>query len=162
MIGIMSDSHDNLDGIRKAVEFFNSKDTSIVLHAGDIISPFTVKEFRKLDCDFICVFGNNDGEKKTLNEKFSVMGTQLEDIISLEHGQLRICVYHGTYEEIVYALAESRRYDLVVRGHSHIAEISKIGATFLVNPGETCGYITGRKTVALLNSADMSAEIYEI
>ena len=48
MIGIMSDSHDNLTAIRKAVEFFNKKQVKAVLHAGDIISPFTVRAFKEL------------------------------------------------------------------------------------------------------------------
>jgi len=33
MIGIMSDSHDNLQAIRRAVEIFNSSDIDLVIHA---------------------------------------------------------------------------------------------------------------------------------
>ncbi len=54
MIGIMSDSHDNLDAIRKAVKIFNNEDLDLVIHAGDLISPFTALEFRKLDTRTCC------------------------------------------------------------------------------------------------------------
>jgi len=39
-IGIMSDSHDNMNMVAKAVELFNQRGVSRVLHAGDIIAPF--------------------------------------------------------------------------------------------------------------------------
>jgi uncharacterized protein len=42
LIGLISDSHDNLNAIRKAVEFFNRKEVKAVLHAGDLVSPFTI------------------------------------------------------------------------------------------------------------------------
>ncbi|MBN2013692.1 MAG: metallophosphoesterase [Candidatus Altiarchaeota archaeon] len=162
MIGIMSDSHDDLEGIRMAVEFFNTKKTSLVVHAGDIISPFTFKEFRKLGCSLRGVFGNNDGERKGLNEKFSVLDMEFRDILEMEYDNVKVCVYHGTYEEIVHALVESGRYDVVVRGHNHKAEVWRKEKTLVVNPGEVCGYLTGRKTVALLDLEDLSATIYEV
>ena len=52
MIGLMSDSHDNLDAIRSAVKIFNKKNLDMVIHAGDLISPFTASEFQKLDTEF--------------------------------------------------------------------------------------------------------------
>jgi uncharacterized protein len=48
LIGIISDSHDNLEAIRKAVEFFNNNDVKAVLHAGDLVSPFTARAFKEL------------------------------------------------------------------------------------------------------------------
>ncbi|HML05759.1 MAG TPA: metallophosphoesterase family protein, partial [Methanobacterium sp.] len=44
----MSDSHDNLDAIRKAVDAFNKAGVDLVIHAGDMISPFTAKEIQNL------------------------------------------------------------------------------------------------------------------
>lgn len=162
MIGIMSDSHDNIYAIKQAVDFFNSNNVSLVLHTGDIISPFTVKELRNLKCGLRCVFGNNDGERKILYEKLSSIGAQISDIMQFEYDGLKFCMYHGTYEEIVQALIESNRYDVVVRGHTHKSIVEGRGKTLLINPGEICGYLTGEKTVALLDTEKISAEIYEL
>jgi len=41
MIGIMSDSHDHMEAIRAAVEVFNQAGVKLVVHAGDLIAPFT-------------------------------------------------------------------------------------------------------------------------
>lgn len=48
LIGIISDTHDNQDKTRKAIELFNSKGVEYVIHAGDYISPFTLKLFKEL------------------------------------------------------------------------------------------------------------------
>jgi len=49
----MSDSHDNLEAIRSAVQLFNKQNLDLVIHAGDLISPFTALEFQKLDPELL-------------------------------------------------------------------------------------------------------------
>ena len=75
-------------------------------------------------------------------------------------GGKKIALLHGTHQEIVDSLVESGAYDLIVRGHSHRAEILE-GETLVVNPGEVCGYLTGRQTVALIDLDRMHAQIVE-
>jgi len=48
-LGVISDTHDNLDAIGKAVDEFNKRRVSLVLHAGDYVFPFTAKIFSLLD-----------------------------------------------------------------------------------------------------------------
>lgn len=66
LIGAVSDSHDNLPLIEKAVKILNEQKVALVLHAGDYVAPFTIARFSKLDCQFIGVFGNNDGDHELL------------------------------------------------------------------------------------------------
>ncbi|MCX6357284.1 MAG: YfcE family phosphodiesterase, partial [Candidatus Aureabacteria bacterium] len=73
-IGLMADSHEHMDMIRQAVELFNREGVEWVLHAGDIISPITAKEFRGLKAKFTAVFGNNDGDRLFLRERFKDIG----------------------------------------------------------------------------------------
>ena len=84
-IAIISDTHDNLPNIRKAVEIINDKDIDLVIHAGDYVSPFTAKEFKKLNCEMIGVFGNNDGDKAMLLRKFEGVA-EIKDLIVKEMG----------------------------------------------------------------------------
>ena len=44
-IGLISDTHDNIQNIRKAISLFNDKNVSFVIHAGDIVSPEAVEAF---------------------------------------------------------------------------------------------------------------------
>ena len=59
-IGILSDTHNNIDKIFKAVEFFNLRQVEFVLHAGDFSFPESAKQFSKLKMPFLAIFGNND------------------------------------------------------------------------------------------------------
>ena len=49
LVGIISDTHDNRRAIEKAVSLFNRREVGMVFHAGDIVSPFTVRDFSRLD-----------------------------------------------------------------------------------------------------------------
>jgi predicted phosphodiesterase len=85
-----------MDAIRAAVELFNKKKVKTVLHAGDIISPFTAGAFSKLDADMYFVFGNNDGDRLLLKQKFDEIGAQCcGDFGDLEIDGKRIALLHG-------------------------------------------------------------------
>lgn len=162
IIGAMADSHDRLDAVDKAISFFNSQEVTDVLHAGDLVSPFVVPLFHKLKAKLHFVWGNNEGDHDFIKVRFADIGvTPLGDFAVLQLGGKRIALLHGIHEEIVDSLVESRYYDLIVRGHNHKAEIIE-GETLVVNPGEVCGYLTGRQTVALIDLQEMHGQIVEL
>jgi len=164
MIGLMGDSHDNLPLIRKAVSLFNQRKVDHVLHTGDIISPFAVKELAKLACPFIVTFGNNDGERLQLKETITSSGGQLiwPRVVCNCEGH-KIALLHGEDREVVAALAKSGEFSIVACGHWHEPMISKTGhSTLVVNPGETCGYLTGRATVAIADMGRMEASLFDL
>jgi len=160
MIGIMSDSHDNLDAIDKAVKIFNKSDVEIVVHAGDLISPFTINEFEKLKSEFIAVYGNNDGEREGLRKAYENLCI-LEDFKEISIEGWKFAIIHGTNQSIVDAIVQSDKYDVVVRGHTHQFEIIS-GETLVINPGETCGYVTGKQTLVLLDTDELSYQKVDI
>ncbi|MCJ7719875.1 MAG: metallophosphoesterase [Candidatus Hadarchaeum sp.] len=161
-IGIMSDTHDRLDAVEKAIDLFNREKVEHVLHAGDLVSPFVAPKFAKLKAKLYIVWGNNDGDKEFIRVKFGEIGiTPLGNFATLELDGKKIALLHGTHEEIVGALLRSGTFDVVVRGHNHRAEIRE-GKTLLINPGEVCGYLTERQTVAILNLTGLKAEILHL
>ena len=161
IIGAMSDTHDRLDAVDKAISFFNSQQVTEVLHAGDLVSPFVAPLFSRLKAKLHYVWGNNEGDHEFIKTRFADIGVSpLGDFAALQLGGKKIALLHGTHQEIVDSLVESGAYDLIVRGHSHRAEILE-GETLVVNPGEVCGYLTGRQTVALIDLDRMHAQIVE-
>ena len=161
-IGLMSDTHDRFDAVEAAIDFFNCQGISDVLHAGDLVSPLVVPKFSKLKAKLHYVWGNNEGDREFIKIRFGEIGVvPLGEFAVLELGGKRIALLHGTHEHIVDSLVRSELYDVVVRGHSHRAEIIESRA-LLVNPGEVCGYLSGRKTVALMDLDEMHAEIVEL
>jgi putative phosphoesterase len=162
IIGAMSDTHDRLDAIEKAVSFFNSQEVTDVLHGGDMVSPFAVRPFSKLKAELHYVWGNNEGDREFIKVRLADIGVRpLGDFALLQLGGKKIALLHGTHEEVVDSLVRSGAYDVVVRGHSHRAEIIE-GETLVVNPGETCGYLTARQTVALIDLDKVQARIVDL
>jgi putative phosphoesterase len=154
-IGIMSDTHDNMPQIKKAVRLFNERGVVHVIHAGDFTSPFTFRVLKDLQCAFTGIFGNNDGDKLLLHRMSEGRIFNQPHIFELD-GK-RIVVIHE--HQIAEALADSGHYDLVIYGHTHKAEVRKAGAALVVNPGEAGSWLYGKSTVAVANLADMTAEI---
>jgi hypothetical protein len=159
-IGIISDTHDNLAACRKACEAFAAEGVKTVLHAGDIIAPFVAPVFYDARLKLIAVFGNNDGEKLFLREKFAELGFELH------HGphefQLqgrRICLMHEP--RCLASLVKSGSYDLIVHGHTHELAIHEEG-TLVINPGEACGYLSGKPTCAVVDLDDLSGRFIEL
>ena len=162
IIGAMADTHDRLDAVDKAISFFNSQGVTDVLHAGDLVSPFVVPLFSKLKAKLHFVWGNNEGDRDFVKVRFADIGvTPLGDFAMLQLGGKKIALIHGTDEQIVDSLIKCGCYALVVRGHNHKAEIIE-RETLVVNPGEVCGYLTGRQTVALINLQEMHGQIVEL
>lgn len=163
MIGIISDSHDNMDAIRRAVEFFNKNEVKAVLHAGDLVSPFTAKAFKDLNSKLYFVFGNNDGDKMMLTKKFEEIGAvSCEEFGDLTIDSLHIALLHGKEEQIVKAIARSGNFDVVIRGHTHDPGVKNVEGTLVINPGECAGVLTGRSTVATLEISNLNVEITEL
>jgi len=162
-IGIIADTHDRLQLIDKAVEKLNSEGVDLVLHAGDYVAPFAILRFKPLMAKLIGVFGNNDGDQILLRRRFEEIGAQIYGrFAEINVGRLRIALTHGEEESLLRAIVNSNYYDVVIHGHTHKAEIYRIGKTLVVNPGEACGYLSGRATIAILDAEKCEAKILEI
>ncbi len=166
LIGIMSDSHDNFQGTIDALRLFRSKGAKMVLHAGDMVGSGNCYAFQGCGMDVKLVYGNNDGDRVVLARDFArVGGEYLGDFGVVEAGGLKIAILHGTDEAMVEALAACGKYDVLVRGHNHRAEIShgeSSGEPLLINPGEIWGHFTGRRSVAVLDTSSRKADLIEM
>jgi len=164
LVGLISDTHDNLPLVEKTIVKLNEVRVELVLHAGDYVAPFVVPRFKQLNSRLIGVFGNNDGDHELLTKRFCE-NKRLEirgSFAKLTVDGLRTILLHGDDRELLDALIESESFDVIVHGHSHTPEAYHKGKTLVVNPGEVCGYLTGRSTFALLDTSKKEAKIHEL
>ncbi|MFT7643453.1 MAG: putative phosphoesterase [Pirellulaceae bacterium] len=159
-IGIFADTHDHMDNIRLAVEYFNRAECEYVLFAGDLVSTFVIPPLRKLNCPMIACFGDNEGNKPGIYAGFSIIGTIAEAplCIRLPDGT-RILMSHMRQQ----MQGMHGEYDLLIFGHTHkpVVKLEESGR-MQVNPGETSGWTYGRSTIAMLETESMSAEIIDL
>ena len=164
LIGAISDSHDNLPQIEKAVQALNNQKVGLVLHAGDYVAGFVIPKFKALNCNLIGVFGNNDGDHELLKKRFSeTTNCTIHDRFTTETIEgYRVALLHGHETELLKAIIDSESFDAVIHGHSHNMSIERKGKTLSINPGELCGYLTGKPTVAILDTDKNEAKIIEL
>jgi len=158
-IGVLSDSHDHLGRIAQAVALFNQEKVGLVLHAGDFVSPTTSRELERLEAPFVAVFGNNDGDRVFLIRAFARIGTLHEGPHELEIEGWKAVLMHAP--RCLDALVASGAYRLVVYGHTHKADV-RHGETLVVNPGECGGWLTGKASVALVDTRDLSIRLADL
>lgn len=157
-IGLLADSHDDLDAIANAVAFFNAERVVQVLHAGDIVSPFTFEVFRELQAPLGGVFGNNDGDQLLLRERSGGALHAQPYLVTLDN--LRCVIVHEP--TLVNSLARSGDFDFVAYGHTHLPIVRTEGAALVVNPGKAARLDKGRSTVVVLETKTREARIIDL
>ncbi|MBU1170442.1 MAG: metallophosphatase family protein [Proteobacteria bacterium] len=139
-IAIMSDSHDNIWNLEKALSLIKTEEASMIVHCGDFVAPFMLRELEKAGIPVYGVLGNNDGSQFLLAQTALTVLKNIhlfELIGTVEADGFRICFTHQ--REVAEGLAFTGRYDLVCYGHSHQYNLEKIKDTILLNPGEIMG-----------------------
>jgi len=159
-IGIMSDTHDNLYNIKKAINIFNQEKIDYLFHAGDFVSPFTAREIKNIRCPFVGVFGNNDGDKLFLTNQFKNIGIIYPEPYKTNIEDKRFIMFHK--DDVISDLAKSQCYNVIIYGHTHKIDLYKEGKTTVINPGECGGWLTERSTIAILELTDLNVQIINL
>lgn len=172
-IGVMSDTHDNLPQVQKAIRYFQQEQVGLIIHCGDWVSPF-VPQFiyflePKLTMPVKSVFGNNEGDHYRFLERKQKEGWNIEfskETLELSEGGKKIIVYHGSDKRLTEALVASGKWDVVFTGHTHVPVNEKVGNVLHVNPGSVAGYSFGRidnnASVALYDTETDRAVLHKL
>ncbi len=155
---IISDSHDNLDKVRNAVKIAHQYQVSAVFHLGDFVSPFVIPILLSDEYEFFGVFGNNDGDRLFVQEK--AKGRILRSPNWITFQDKKIYLMHEP--RALYPALESQKYDFVFFGHTHRLAIKGYGKSLAINPGESCGYLTGKATCVLLDPETRKSRVIEL
>lgn len=171
IIGVISDTHDNLVGLKKAIEIFKTKNIEMLIHCGDWVSPFALEFFDRLieglNIPVKSVVGNNPGDtKRTIMSNVS-MKNPIEwpktVTLSFDLDGKKAIVYHGDDREILAALIDCQKYDVILTGHTHTARNETVGKTLVLCPGSTSyaceGQILDKASIALYDTQKNQAEI---
>ncbi|RUM35349.1 MAG: YfcE family phosphodiesterase [Desulfobulbus sp.] len=158
LIAILSDSHDHIPNLQRAVLAANREGAEMLIHCGDLISPFMLPQLHAFNGPVHLIYGNNAGDQHLISSRCETMfanishhGLQGE----VEIAELRICFIH--YPDTARALALTGDYDVVCCGHNHVAAVERFGRCLLINPGDLLGK-DEKPGFMLLNTADKSVK----
>ena len=158
-IGILSDSHDRLPALQQAIALLKEQQVEAIFHAGDFVAPFAAK---LLTSDALgglplyCIYGNNDGERAGLK---NVLPQVVDGPLQVELAGKQLVMHHflGWLDEEDIADA-----DVVITGHDHQLLIEQHDDKLFINPGECCGWLTGRCTCVVLDTDTLATQVIEM
>ena len=147
-IGILSDTHDQVDRTRQAIERLGSLGAEAAIHCGDLTNAEIVEACSVLP--FYFVFGNHDADMAyLLADAAKQYGANcLKWGGEIELAGKRIAVAHGHFPKDYRPLVAAQP-DYFLFGHSHQTHDSMDGHMRRINPGAL--YRAAEFTVALLD-----------
>lgn len=168
-IAVISDIHDNIWNLHKALNTNALQATEALLCCGDLCSPFIVRLLGQGYAKPIhLVLGNNDGDLPAIIRTVSEF-TNIQihgEYFKGDFAGRSIAMNH--YPDQARILAQSGAFDVVCYGHNHLLSADEmVGETLMINPGAIMGYNGGelkeiRPTFIILNTTSRKAEIYEV
>lgn len=157
-IGVISDIHDNLQNLDKALEIFQQHNLEVIVFCGDFCSPIPARILGQFNGKVHAVFGNGDGDRflmlKSLQESKSSLILHGE-YAELEYDGVIIAVTH--YPFYAQALARTGDYQAVFSGHSHEPHQQRFGNCLWLNPGEIFGW-KGAASCAIYDTTNNTAK----
>ena len=148
-VGLMADSHDRLPAIAELLRRMREGGATMVLHAGDYVSPLALKPFEDLHMTLAGVFGKNDGDHQSLLSRAGAgFGLEIfESPHSFDVAGQQIMLAHDLGDVQKRSV---QQHSVVVHGFTHQQSMKTQGDTLVVNPGEACGWMFGTPGAALL------------
>ena len=155
LIGLISDTHIPDRRIKLPQPVFDAfEDVDLIIHAGDITSQSVLDDLEKI-APVHAVEGNMDRVVGELELPTSKIIEAEGHKIGIVHGE----VYPRGDTQQLYYTALELGVDILVSGHSHIAQLEKIKDVILVNPGSPTNPRLSDPSVALLEINKSKIEI---
>ncbi len=147
LLGIMSDSHGDVDATARAVTLLEMHGATRFVHCGDICDPYVLDVFAGRDLTF--VWGNCDRPTASVRRYIEGLGFPWPvQPVRMEVAGKRIGVYHG-HEAGFDLAAREDGLNYILHGHSHEFGRRIVGGCCLINPGALSR--ARIRTVAVLN-----------
>jgi putative phosphoesterase len=160
-VGVFADTHDRVPAIEELLQRMLAGGASLIMHAGDHCSPFSLEPINRANVPMLGVFGRNDGDPEGLNAMAEHgVGTELyESPHSFEVSGKQIMIVHDLGEVHQRSVEQ---HQFVFHGCSHQVEMKTRGDTLLLNPGEAWGWLLGSCTAMLVDLVTREVEVIKL
>jgi len=161
-IAIIADTHDQVANLRAAVKYCNAFNVHLLIHCGDLISPFMLDELAAFAGTVHLIYGNNVGDQHLISQACGIRfpGITHHGVLgAVEAGGIKIAFHH--YPQVARGIASQGIFDVVCCGHNHHYGVEQIGNTLLINPGDMLGK-DNQPSFAILDSSSRTVEKVEV
>ena len=156
-IGVVGDTHNNLESVRAIVEIFEEAQVDRVVHTGDITQAKVLNLFGEMNAPVYGVWGNNDLERESLEEAARTHRMQIvEGALKMEWHGRSIVVVHDPLDLSEHLCPSP---DLALHGHTHLFRFEYSDGTLIFNPGECAGMLPGHNRVGLVDLETLHCEL---
>ncbi|MCL2701251.1 MAG: YfcE family phosphodiesterase [Phycisphaerae bacterium] len=143
IIGIVSDTHGQIDSLRSALEIFSARGVQAVVHCGDIDSAECLEALAGLGVPTYAVGGNMDANLTDLPRLADIAGVVFSwDSLAFSIGQNTcVAVTHGHNPRVMADLMENPANKFLFHGHTHcqrdehVERGDRAAAIHVINPG---------------------------
>ena len=133
-IGLVSDTHNDQNRLRRALERLRVEAITTVLHAGDVASGQTLRMFAGFD--LWLARGNMDHDPLLFKISHELFGSgRYRSSHSLTLNGSTVALIHSAESDTARAWLASESYDYLIHGHTHRPRDERIGRTRVINPG---------------------------
>ena len=158
-IGIISDTHNNIELTKKAIGIFEVKNVQFIIHAGDLTSPKMLQLFEKFNCKF--VLGNADIDVEDINKKAEDLGFGcIDNVCTFALEDKKFIVFHGNDVPAFREAVASGEYNYIIKGHTHFFENYISNNSRVINPGSL--YSGDECSIAILDLQTDKVEMIRI
>ncbi len=162
-IGVLSDTHNNVLNLRKALQLFHDAGIQQLIHCGDMTSVATAQHMAGFDV--IYVSGNVDEGDDAVRDAVWMLNPAGNETAASFSGKLDgvgFGVTHGHLPRELDRLIRARRNRFVFHGHTHRGRDERIGKTRVVNPGALGGARYEPRTVAIVDLAADDVQFVQV
>jgi hypothetical protein len=156
-IGIISDTHDDLQTLDQALGILVAEGISTLLHCGDLCSPAVLEALAGFDT--WVARGNMDRHPDLgAAARRTVGADQFADRHRLTLDGRSAILLHGHRQEELRSIISAGEYAYVFHGHTHRRRDQQVGPIRVINPGALGGMRWQRRSFCILDVTAGEAE----
>lgn len=161
-IGLISDTHNNENGVADVLQTFRQENVTEIIHCGDMTSGATMELFT----DFCIhhVWGNGDLDTfsyQMIAQECKPGSSSAQVFTGLFDGK-KVAAVHGHRMSELYSLEDRGDLDFVFHGHTHRQEDMMRGRTRVINPGAVGGAYRGRRGFAIVDFSTGDVTFFDL
>lgn len=138
-IGVLSDTHNNIGNLVRALRIFEEEGIRTLIHCGDMANETTAQQLDGFEV--VYVNGNVDHSVEAVNDVILGLGPRnfAGAVFAGKLNGVAIAATHGHRPDKLRELVRARRYNYVFHGHTHRRRDEVVGETRVINPGALGG-----------------------